>query len=125
MSQSTTLRLRARMLDEIQQYRHLISQYLQQHPQPQCSELLLQLEQKPIGYWPELLHPWMTPELKQISTRLEALQAAISLIDMGLYGLCSDCESRIEAELLSADPTRQRCRRCEQQFQEKLLHRHG
>ncbi len=125
MSQSTTLMLRANMLDEIQQHRQLISQYLQQHPLPQSSALLLQLEQRPLGYWPELLHPWMTPELKQISARLEALQAAISLIDMGLYGLCSDCECRIEPELLTADPTRQRCRRCEQHYLEKMQHRPG
>jgi hypothetical protein len=113
------------MLEEIQQHRQLISHYLQQHPQPQCSALLLQLEQRPLSYWPELLHPWMTPELKKISARLEALQAAISLIDMGLYGLCSDCECRIESELLTADPTRQRCRRCEQQFLGKPPHRAG
>jgi len=117
--------LRTNMLDEIQQHRQLISQYLHQHPQPQCSALLLQLEQRPLSYWPELLQPWMTPQLKQISSRLEALQAAISLIDMGLYGLCSDCECRIESDLLTADPTRQRCRQCEQHYLEKMPHRPG
>ncbi len=119
MSQSTTLLLREKMLDEIQQKRLLISQYLQQHPQPEHSAVQLQLELRPISYWPELLQPLMTPELKQITTRLEALQASISLIDMGLYGLCSDCECRIEHQLQKIDPTRQRCRSCEQLYREK------
>lgn len=123
MSQSTTLLLRETMLDEIQQYRQLIADYLQQHPEPKCRALLLQLEQRPISYWPELLDPWMTPDLKKTATRLEALQAAISLIDMGLYGLCSDCECRIPTDLLQQDPTRQRCLHCELQYQHQQAHK--
>ena len=123
MSQSTTLQLRALMLDEIQQHRQVIAEYLQQHPEPQCRDLLLHLEQRPLTYWPELLDPWMTPELKKTTARLEALQAAISLIDMGLYGLCSDCECRIPTKLLQQDPTRQRCLQCEIHFQHQQAHK--
>lgn len=104
--------LREQMLEEIQQLRHQIYKYVQQDHQPEFGNLTLKLDQSPLSHWPELLQLWLTPDLKIKATRLEALLAAISLMDMGLYGLCCDCEQRIEIELLQQDPARQRCQRC-------------
>jgi RNA polymerase-binding transcription factor DksA len=99
MPKAMTTMLRAQMLEEIQQLRLQIVQYIQQEHQPEFGNL-------------ELLQQWLTPELKNKAMRLEALLAAISLMDMGLYGLCCDCEQRIERELLLRDPARQRCQHC-------------
>ncbi|RVU40508.1 hypothetical protein EOE67_05510 [Rheinheimera riviphila] len=100
------------MLEEIQQLRLQIVQYIQQDHPAEFGTLSLKLKQDPLSHWPELLQPWLTPQLKHKAMRLEALLAAISLIDMGLYGLCCDCEHRIEKALLLHDPARQRCQHC-------------
>lgn len=54
--------------------------------------------------------------------RLNKLDAAFCQLDLGLYGLCSDCEAEIESERLSQDPTEQRCTSCAEHYQHE--HRH-
>ncbi len=47
-----------------------------------------------------------------IFIQVTKLDAALCQLDIGLYGLCSDCESEIEAERLVSDPVEQRCGQC-------------
>ncbi|MGL5048558.1 MAG: TraR/DksA family transcriptional regulator [Shewanella sp.] len=54
--------------------------------------------------------------------KLNKLDAAFCQLDLGLYGLCSDCETEIEAERLNQDPTEQRCTTCAYHYQHE--HRH-
>ncbi|QIR14860.1 TraR/DksA C4-type zinc finger protein [Shewanella aestuarii] len=54
--------------------------------------------------------------------KLMRLDAAYCQLELGLYGLCSDCESDIEPQRLSADPTEQRCHICAIRY--KNEHRH-
>jgi len=120
MHQSITPILRARLLEELQLLRNEIFSYLQIDHSDEYGKLRIQLEHQPLSHWPELLRHWLTPELENRSRRLELVQAALSQMDMGLYGLCSDCESRIERELLMADPARQRCAHCESKHNEQI-----
>ncbi|WOT06414.1 TraR/DksA family transcriptional regulator [Shewanella youngdeokensis] len=48
--------------------------------------------------------------------KLMRLDAARCQLEIGLYGVCCDCEATIEAELLIADPLEQRCSNCNNQF---------
>nr|WP_229785898.1 TraR/DksA C4-type zinc finger protein [Shewanella litoralis] len=48
--------------------------------------------------------------------RLMKLDAALCQLDLGLYGLCSDCEMDIETSRLQQDPTEQRCSNCQQKY---------
>ncbi|MGX9462857.1 TraR/DksA C4-type zinc finger protein [Shewanella sp. A14] len=57
-----------------------------------------------------------------IFNKLMKLDAAYCQLELGLYGLCSDCEMDIEPMRLIADPTEQRCKLCEQKFLRE--HRH-
>ncbi|ALZ74501.1 hypothetical protein ATY27_01155 [Rheinheimera sp. F8] len=115
MPKSLIPELRGQLQQELQQLRQDIFAYLQRDHAGEFDHLLLQLEHQALSHWPELLQHWLTPELEQKTRRLELVQAALSQMDMGLYGLCSDCEARIERELLQQDPARQRCARCERQ----------
>ena len=47
-------------------------------------------------------------------SQLTQVDAAICQLDIGLYGLCSDCENEIEAERLAINPVEQRCTQCAQ-----------
>ncbi len=44
--------------------------------------------------------------------QITQIDAAICQLDIGLYGLCSDCENEIESERLNVNPVEQRCTRC-------------
>ncbi|WP_394201093.1 TraR/DksA family transcriptional regulator [Shewanella waksmanii] len=48
--------------------------------------------------------------------QLTKLDAAYCQLDIGMYGLCADCESEIEAERLAKDPLEQRCAACSAEF---------
>lgn len=56
--------------------------------------------------------------------RLMRLDAALCQLEIGLYGVCSDCESQIEPERLARDPLEQRCEHCsdlhEQEHRQEL-----
>ncbi|QQX81904.1 TraR/DksA family transcriptional regulator [Shewanella sp. KX20019] len=51
--------------------------------------------------------------------KLTQLDAACCQLDIGLYGVCSDCESDIETELLAANPLEQRCLNCNSQYKQE------
>ena len=107
------------------------------------ADIELDLRQK-IGAHPELQaklmdqHNYSPCELIEIMMQahlcdhplffeLMRLDAACCQLDIGLYGVCSDCEENIEAELLAANPLEQRCLSCNNQHrrehrQELRLH---
>lgn len=52
------------------------------------------------------------PNLFDLATRLEKVDAAICSIKLGMYGLCADCEDEINIEDLETDPAQPRCQHC-------------
>lgn len=48
--------------------------------------------------------------------QLIQLDAAWCQLEMGLYGLCSDCEAQINFTLLQQNPLRQRCQACQKKY---------
>lgn len=122
MPQSITPQLRDALLNELAQLQSALLIQLQESSSPDYAVLLQQLQRLTPSHWPEALRRWQTPELKKRVNRLELVQAALSQMDMGMYGLCSDCECRIERRLLLEDPARQRCAKCEHSFSE---HQHS
>lgn len=56
------------------------------------------------------------PKVEQRVARLKQIDAALCQMDLGLYGLCSDCEEPLSSEQLEQDPTQQRCPRCEARY---------
>lgn len=61
-----------------------------------------------LSAWPQL-----QPQLKN----LRRVDAALCQWQLGLYGLCSDCEAELTPVQLMDDPCRQRCDSCEQKYQ--------
>lgn len=54
-----------------------------------------------------------------VETRVHTLlqlEAALCQMEMGLYGLCADCEDPLDPAALDQDPALQRCPRCEARY---------
>ena len=49
-------------------------------------------------------------------TRLLHIEAALCQMELGLYGLCSDCEEPLSGAALDQDPALQRCPSCERRY---------
>ena len=59
------------------------------------------------------------PELKKNIEQLKNIDASLVSIEVGMYGLCSDCESELTLAQLSSNPTTQRCPNCEAKYQKQ------
>lgn len=77
-----------------------------------------ELMQTQTQLWPERLSRYCPSFLSVSKHRLELVQAAISQIKLGIYGVCADCEDSIEAERLQQDPASQRCSACDKKTQQ-------
>ncbi len=63
------------------------------------------------------------PKVEQSVASLKRIDAALCQMDLGLYGLCSDCEEPLAIAQLEQDPTLQRCPRCDTRYR-KGFHAH-
>lgn len=81
------------------------------------ADFALQLEQLAADEWADhpLLVTW--PQLQPQIKQLKQVDAALCQQQLGLYGLCSDCEVEIGSGQLHQDPCRQRCELCEAKYQ--------
>lgn len=53
------------------------------------------------------------PRIESLLMELRRIDAALCQYDIGLYGICSDCEDTIDLKRLNEDPCVQRCGKCE------------
>lgn len=79
-------------------------------------ELARQLKDLPADEWADhtALSAW--PQLMPHIKQLKKVDAALCQQQLGLYGMCSDCEVELSRELLYQDPCRQRCSLCHSKF---------
>lgn len=59
------------------------------------------------------------PSLSKKVEKLKNVDASLISIELGMFGLCSDCESELDTLLLKATPTTQRCPDCEVKYQKQ------
>ena len=83
-------------------------------------DLALSLEQTGENNWLDILSTQCMKELKPIIKNLDKVEASLAQIDMGMFGLCADCESEISKEILYRNPSHQRCTSCHQKYIERL-----
>lgn len=62
--------------------------------------------------------------LSQYKAQIKSIDAALQGMDLGLYGLCSDCEIELDITELYLSPTKQRCDACESKYQQQNVKGH-
>ena len=67
----------------------------------------------------ELSNKINIPSISHKISEIGEIDAALNNIQIGLYGLCSDCEEAISAEQLNAQPTTQRCIKCDVKYKKQ------
>jgi len=85
------------------------------------SHLLLakQIEKMSCDELIEVIDKLNLPSISQKINEISEIDAALNNIQIGLYGFCSDCEEVISAEQLNAQPTTQRCIRCDSKYKKQ------
>ncbi|ART79153.1 transcriptional regulator, TraR/DksA family protein [Oceanisphaera avium] len=112
MSSILESQLEERLGAEVSQQRQAFLQAVQALD----SELARQLTLLSPDEWADqgALYAW--PQLQPYIKQLKKVDAALCQQQLGLYGLCSDCEVELSRELLFQDPCRQRCSLCHSKF---------
>lgn len=59
------------------------------------------------------------PDLAKNINKLKKIDASLNCIEIGMYGLCSDCECDLVIEDLHSNPTIQRCPECAVKYQKQ------
>lgn len=108
----TGCELEHRLLAVAEARRHHFLQTLQQLD----AALAATLQALPADEWAD--HPPLSawPQLQPHLKTLKQVDAALCQWQLGLYGLCSDCEAELTFEQLYQAPCRQRCTPCEQKY---------
>jgi len=57
--------------------------------------------------------------LNHYREQIQSIDAALQGMEIGLYGLCSDCETELDVNALFENPTQQRCQACEKKYQQQ------
>ena len=55
-------------------------------------------------------------------TEIYGIEAALRRIDMGLYGVCRDCDGDIGFKRLQSQPVAERCVACQEQHEKAYAH---
>lgn len=82
-------------------------------------ELASMLENSTPGEWIDLAVTKINPNQFPRFQRLMELEAALCQIDIGQFGYCCDCETKLDLLELSKDPAKQRCPVCEEKKRKK------
>ncbi|HJS14135.1 MAG TPA: hypothetical protein VJ795_03615 [Rheinheimera sp.] len=104
--------LKIKLEAELAQLSHDIMTVVTASTQDDYSQLQLLLLTQPQSLWPELLEGKSCGSLKQKQQRLEQVLAALGQFQMGLFGLCAQCDSPISPEALNHDPATLLCDLC-------------
>ncbi|WP_298718828.1 transcriptional regulator, TraR/DksA family protein [uncultured Oceanisphaera sp.] len=111
-SNITECELEQRLLAVAEERRHHFLQTLQQLD----AALAATLQAMPADEWADYPPLAALPQLQPQLNALKQVDAALCQWQIGLYGLCSDCEAELTSEQLLQDPCRQRCDPCEQKY---------
>ena len=55
-------------------------------------------------------------------TEIRGIEAALRRIDMGVYGVCRECDGDIAFERLQSQPAAERCVACQEQHERSYAH---
>ncbi|PSJ47970.1 transcriptional regulator, TraR/DksA family protein [Zobellella endophytica] len=80
------------------------------------ARLAAELHRLPPDEWADVAALAAYPQLHTHLKALRQVDAALCQWQLGLYGLCSDCEAELTPEQLWQDPCRQRCAPCEEKY---------
>lgn len=113
MTQAQLAEWRDRLLTDWAQVREELIAQLKADKRDDWAEKVAQCERDQLV---DVTSRFKLPKGDLCVTRLKRIDAALCQMDLGLYGLCSDCEEPLAIARLEQDPTLQRCPRCEGRY---------
>ena len=107
--------LKKRLEQQASELREEIRQELIQSDNEQYIDLAGRVHDEGDESIANLLSDWNITNVDRQITALRGVEAALSRISMGGYGICQECDNNIDFERLKAQPAADRCFACQQE----------
>jgi RNA polymerase-binding transcription factor DksA len=112
ISETQLKQYKSALLQSLDRVRYEITDILM-HSSDACYKLIAkQLQIIPADELLDLVIKFNDPNISSQISELKRIDAALNNIEIGMYGLCADCEAQLTIEQLDLDPARQRCSNC-------------
>lgn len=113
--------LKKTLLSELQSVKEKVKARLRISSKAHLNELVDKVDEMSADSLIENLVHAESHSLNLYKARIKSIDAALQGMELGLYGLCSDCETELDAQQLIDMPTAQRCPVCEKKFQQQKV----
>jgi len=113
--------LKTHLLAEFSQVKEKVKIRLAVSSKPYLNELVDKVDGMNADLLIDSLIHSESHSLNLYKMQIKSIDAALQGIELGLYGLCSDCEIELSAEELFECPTQQRCAACELKYQQQKV----
>lgn len=113
--------LQITLLTEFADLKEKIKTRLSISSQPNLNDLVEKVDSMNADMLIESLVHSESHSLNLYKQKIKCIDAALQGMELGLYGLCSDCETTLSVEALYDCPTQQRCPDCETKYQQQRV----
>lgn len=114
-------RLQQTLLNEFAALKEKIKSRLSISSKPALNELVAKVDEMSADMLIDSLVHSQSHSLNLYKQQIKCIDAALQGMEIGLYGLCSDCEDNLNVEALFECPTQQRCPACEEKYQQQRV----
>ncbi|RBW47163.1 hypothetical protein DS885_04470 [Psychromonas sp. B3M02] len=121
ISQEQQQQLKTHLLAEFSQVKEKVKTRLAVSSKPYLNDLVDKVDAMNADLLIDSLIHSESHSLNVYKMQIKSIDAALQGMELGLYGLCSDCETELTAEALFECPTQQRCPECELKYQQQKV----
>lgn len=114
-------RLQATLLAEFAALKEKIKSRLSISSKKNLNELVDKVDDMNADMLIDSLVHSQSHSLNLYKQQIKCIDAALQGMELGLYGLCSDCETNLDIDTLFECPTQQRCPNCETKYQQQRV----
>lgn len=107
------------LLHSLEKLRHSMTEILMHSNHSSHNITAQRLEKLCVDDLLELASKIEIPAITHKISEMKSIDAALNNMQIGMYGLCADCEEQIETARLDLDPTTQRCLACQKIYEKQ------
>ena len=107
------------LLDSLEKLRQDMADILMRSTHTGHNSAAKQLQKISSDELPDLAIKFEIPCISHKIIAMKSIDAALNNMQIGMYGLCADCEEEIAIEQLNIDATSQRCLDCDNKYQKQ------
>lgn len=121
LTEQQLLQVQQMLLTQLQSVKEKVKARLRISSKPYLNEMVDKVDEMNADMLIENLVHAESHSINRYKAEIKSIDAALQGIELGLFGLCSDCETELDLDKLLEEPTIQRCPVCEKKYQQQKV----